>query len=299
MKIVFLVGQSGVGKTVIGKELSEMSDKYNFVHSYTDRIMRDAEEWGHTFVDSAYMDLLLERSDIVAKTIIKESRYCAIRSQFDDNKVNIYITDVNGINDTLKSFPTAEIMVVLINRSIINSDVTFERSSRDVLVPPREDVDFLIHNDGSVESAAVTINVLVNSDFFKKPAHTTSTIEDSLERVYEQRRYLDKIEESLEEQRWYRDKPLYNQLIEYVKEQINTEYNVEIYPDDEPIWDGNDCVYRVMAWYEESEDHIIDGMRLNELLSKYVHDFCSMNDCMQLVLRTYINSDWVGAKDEY
>lgn len=295
MKIILLAGQSGSGKTSIGKELAKNEEKYSFVHSYTDRPMRESDEWGHTFVESKHMDLLLERNDIVASTQIKEKRYCTIKSQFDKDKINIYTVDVNGINDTLKAFPRADIMTVLLRRN--SMDIKDERIERDVAVPPREDVDFLIENDTTIESAAATIDVLVNADLFNKPSRVLSTIEDSLEAIYEQRRYLQKIEESLEEQRWYRDQPLYNQLINYVNEQINKEFNVEIEKDYEPQWDGEDCVYTVIAWYKD-DLMPAETFRLNELLSKYVYDFCSENDCMDLMYRTYIDNDWVGVKDE-
>lgn len=295
MKIILLAGQSGSGKTSIGKELAKNEEKYNFVHSYTDRPMRESDEWGHTFVESKHMDLLLERNDIVASTQIKEKRYCTIKSQFYKDKINIYTVDVNGINDTLKAFPRADIMTVLLRRNSI--DIKDERIERDVAIPPREDVDFLIENDTTIESAAATIDVLVNADLFNKPSRVLSTIEDSLEAIYEQRRYLQKIEESLEEQRWYRDQPLYNQLINYVNEQINKEFNVEIEKDYEPQWDGEDCVYTVIAWYKD-DLMPAETFRLNELLSKYVYDFCSENDCMDLMYRTYIDNDWVGVKDE-
>ena len=61
MKIILLAGQSGSGKTSIGRELAKNEDKYNFVHSYTDRQMRETNEYGHTFVNSKEMDLLLKR----------------------------------------------------------------------------------------------------------------------------------------------------------------------------------------------------------------------------------------------
>lgn len=296
MRIILLTGQSGTGKTSIGRELAKNEEKYNFVHSYTDRPMRTYDEWGHTFVESKYMDLLLERNDIVAQTQIKEKRYCTIKSQFDENKINIYTVDINGVNDTLKAFPRADIMTILLRRN--DSDVDYERVNRDVAVPPREDVDFLIDNNSSIESAAATINVLVNADLFNKPSRILKTIEDSLEAVYEQRRYLQKIEESLEEQRWYRDKPLYNQLIDYVNECIREEFDVEIKKDYEPQWDGDNCVFTIVAYYKDdlmpSETY-----RLTELLSKYAYNFCFENDCMDLMYRTYIDNNWIGIEDDY
>jgi guanylate kinase len=295
MKIILLAGQSGSGKTSVGRELAKNEDKYNFVHSYTDRQMRETNEYGHTFVDSKEMDSLLKRDDIVASTQIKEKRYCTIKSQFDKDRINIYTVDVNGINDTIKAFPRADIMSILIMRDSI--DIESERVERDVAIPRREDVDFLINNNTSIASVAATIDALVNADLFSKPSHVLSTIEDSLEAIYEQRRYLQQIEKSLEEQRWYRDQSLYNQLINYVNKQIKKDFDVTIEKDHEPQWDGENCVYTIVAWYK---DDIMpaETFRINELLSKYVYDFCSENDCMDLMYRTYIDSDWVGLKDE-
>lgn len=296
MKIILLLGQSGTGKTTISKELSKNTDKYNFVYSYTDRPKRNNTEWGHTFVDSARMDLILQRDDVIAQTQIKEKRYCTTEDQFDENKINIYIVDTYGINDTIKSFPQAEIMSILLRRD----DVSIEsaRANRDVAVPAREDVDFLIDNNGSVESVVKTIDVLVNTGLFKKPSHVLPTIEDGLDKIYQQRRYLQEIEQSLEEQRWYRDQAVYNQLVQYVNEKMQKYFKVEIFPDQEPVWDGDNCIYTIIAWYEEEEANPIDVFRLNEILTKNTYQFCSDNNCMSLLYRTHIDAQWEGLRDE-
>ena len=65
MKIVLISGASGTGKTAICQNLCERYDKFHFVDSYTDRDMREPNEWGHQFVDTKMMDLLLESQDIV------------------------------------------------------------------------------------------------------------------------------------------------------------------------------------------------------------------------------------------
>lgn len=297
MKIIFLTGQSGTGKTSIGQELAKNSDKYNFIHSYTDRPMRSSDEWGHTFVNSNYMDMLLERSDIVAQTQIKQKRYCTIKSQFDENKINIYTVDLNGINDTLDVFSDAEIMVILIRRDSI--DIDEFRFGRDILIPAREDADFLIDNDTTIQSAANTINALANMDLFDKPSHRLTTIEDKLDSVFEQERLLHEIEHSLEEQRWYRDKPTFDLLFDYVNEQINDENVIELSTNNQPLWDAEDCIYTLFAWYEDSDDDSpFDGFRLQEQISKYVYDFCSEHDCLDISYRISIDCEWIGLKDE-
>ena len=116
MKIVLIAGRSGVGKSTIFEELSKNTEKYNPILSYTDRPKRKDEKEGHIFVDSAFMDALLERKDVVAQTQIDEYRYCTLYPQFDEHKVNLYVVDVYGINDTIKSFPQSDIMSLLIQR---------------------------------------------------------------------------------------------------------------------------------------------------------------------------------------
>lgn len=297
MRIILLTGQSGTGKTSIGAELAKNSDKYNFIHSYTDRPMRSSEEWGHTFVDSGFMDLLLQRNDIVAKTQIKEKRYCTIESQFDINKVNIYTVDLQGVVDTMQAFPYADVMTILIKRD--SNDVSEERVERDIAVPIREQVDFVIDNNSTIQSAAKTIDVLVNAGLFRKPSHiNTDTIEERLEYIYEQRRYLFKIEESLEEQRWYRDKPLYNQLIQYIRNNIDSEFDIEIHPHTEPVWDDDNCVFPVIAWFKEEDAEPVDAFRLNDILSKLTYEFCDKNDCIDFSFRVYIDCEWIGCRNE-
>ena len=74
MKIVLIAGRSGAGKSTIFEELSKNTEKYNPILSYTDRPKRKDEKKGHIFVDSAFMDALLERKDVVAQTQIDEYR---------------------------------------------------------------------------------------------------------------------------------------------------------------------------------------------------------------------------------
>ena len=71
---------------------------------------------------------------------------------------------MQGINDTLQAFSEAEVMTILVRRKDIEADCV--RINRDVNVPAREDVNFLIDNNGTIESAANLLNTLANFDFF-------------------------------------------------------------------------------------------------------------------------------------
>ena len=286
MKIILITGMSGSGKTTIAKELCK-DDRYNFVASYTDRPMREKNEFGHTFVKTNYMDIILEDEDIVAQTKISEYRYCATKEQFDENKINVYIVDSFGINDTINSFPHSDMMTILIRRNDIEVDCI--REARDVHVPIRDDVDFVIDNDGKVDSAVTLIKILVNFNLFSRPSHLVEEIQDKLDYIDTQYRYLEEIKESLYTQLWYRDRPLYIKLCEYVEEKVNKDFdfNVKVVPDDKPeIIDGY-LRFNVIGEYDV-DLMWTDTNRLTELLSYYAHTYCKENNykdlCYHLVV---------------
>ena len=298
MKIILITGMSGSGKTVIAKKMCEKyKDKYNFVNSYTDRGQRVKNEWGHNFVDTQYMDLLLQRPDIVAKTTIDKHRYCTLKNQFDNNKVNIYIADVNGINETINYFPFADIMIVLIRKHDIEVDCI--RADRDVQIPSREDVDFLINNNGTIESAANLLNAFVNFDLFTKPSHTVLSVEDRLDYIDEQYRFLERARESLYEQLWYDNEYMYKKLCSYVEKQVNDELDldIEIKPDDAPeIVDGY-LTFNVQAEYENGEVTWDKIHAITERVSYHSLKFCEDNDLNALGYRLTISEKWKGEDD--
>lgn len=294
MKILLLLGQSGVGKTTIAKELCK-DEKYNFVNSYTDRPARTKngeEEWGHIFVNTNHMDFILKDSTLVAKSCIDAHRYCALEYQFVENKINVYIVDLNGLNDVIHHFPRADIMTVLITKSNFTIDDDL-RTSRDIALPCREDVDFLIENNNTVSSAAGTINVLVNHDWFRKPSHVAKTIEDALKDVYEARRYLDEIQASLKFQRWHRDKEIYVELVDFLSKQ-KYDYDVKIVRDDDPSLDGESCPYYIFVLYKEKELQWVDTDAIYSKVSKYIHQFNDENDLDKFYFRCDIQVLWEG-----
>lgn len=289
MKILLLLGQSGVGKTSIAKELCKDS-RYNFIDSFTDRPKRNKKEWGHIFVNIDYMDVMLKDPTLVAKTFIHEHRYCALEYQFVEDKINIYIVDLDGLNDVIHHFPHADIMTVLITKDNFTIDDDL-RTNRDISLPCREDVDFLINNDTTITSAAGTINVLVSHDWFRKPSHKAKTIEDALEDVYEARRYLDEVNASLQFQRWNRDKKIYFQLIDYLSKQEYT-YDIKIVRDDEPLLDDESCPYYIYALYKEEKLQWTDTDTIYHEITKYIHDFNEENRLDKFYWRCDIKVVW-------
>lgn len=298
MKIVLLTGQSGSGKTSIAKKLCENNERYNFVNSYTDRDLRESNEWGHTFVDSNYMDLLLERADIVAQTTIEDKRYCATYSQFDNTKINIYIVDVNGINDVISAFPQADIMTVLISRNEVEVDCV--REGRNVCIPPREDVNFTIDNNFKIESAVGTLNTLINFDLFTRPSHRAQSVQNKLDYLAEQERHMREIKKSLQEQLWRLNYPMYIKMIRYITNKIQNDFDFEIRirPDTKPeIYDG----YLNFNVIGEYTDKNVDWMTCDSIvgcLSKYAHEFCKENNCKDMEYHLVVAEDYVEEFDE-
>ena len=295
MKILLLLGVSGVGKTSIAKELYKNEDRYHYVSSFTDRLMRENNEWGHTFVNSDYMDLMFKDSNLVAKTTIDEDRYCVLNYQFDKDKVNIYITDLAGLNDVISFFPYADIMSILITRDRYSlADKTGERSRRNILLPCREDVDFLIENDSSIRSAVETIDTLVCNDWFRKPSHKATTIEDALKKVDDKRRHLNEIERSLQFQRWYRDKNIYIDIFNYLLEQDYDDFNIKIIKDNNPSWGDDECPYYFFVLYEEKDTSWVDSDRIYSLVLKHLHEYCDLHNLDMFYLRCDIEVLWEG-----
>ena len=295
MKIILITGMSGAGKTSIAKNLCKRyPDKYNFVQSYTDRQKREKDEWGHTFVDSIEMESILTRSDVIAQTKIDKNRYCTIAEQFDDNKINLYTVDINGINDTMNAFPKAVFMTILVRKNNIEADCV--RVNRDVSVPARDDVDFVIDNNGTIEAAANLLNTLSNFDFFTKPYPYVMDLEDKIKYIDMQYRFLDEIKESLYEQMWYSRQSVYCNLCRYVEKQINNDFDffIKVAPDTSPeIFDGY-LTYNLQATYDYDNLMWDELNRMVERLSYHANAFNEKNKCDDIIYRLAISERWNG-----
>lgn len=292
MKILLITGQSGSGKTTICQELCK-DDRYNFVNSYTDREMRETNEWGHIFVEPSYMDMLLDRTDIVAQTDIEGKRYCTLESQFDNNSVNVYTVDANGINDVIDAFPFADIMTILIERKDVIIDCS--RTGRDVCVPAREEVDFLLTNNYKISSVVETIKLLVGCDFFNKPSHKVVSLHDKIKQVEAQERYLLDIKESLLKQLWKLNQSAYKRLINYVSEQVNNEFDFEIVinADEEPDIHEGYLYFNVIGEYTDGDVQWAIMDNLVARLSYHSARFCKEHGYDDLSYRLHVSECYV------
>lgn len=198
MKIVLLCGASGVGKSSVATELCKDKD-FNLIKSYTDRPMRGTE-YDHIFLDKQHMDELM-KEDLVAFTEIHGNRYCTRYNQFVEDKINVYVVDAYGINDTIEAFPESEVMSVLITRKKVYIDE--DRKNRDIKIPSRNDVSVMVDNDTSIEACANTIKALTkihNGIFFKTHHNQVMTIQQELDYHLTAAKYHNKMAQSCQEQ---------------------------------------------------------------------------------------------------
>lgn len=295
MKIVCLTGMSGSGKSTIATKICE-DDRYNLIYSFTDRLKRDDNDCDHTFVDNNHMDTIFESDEIVARTEIDGYRYCSLRSQFDEDKINIYICDTYGVNDVITNLPMAEIMTILIRRKEKYIDCV--RLGRDVCVPTREDVDFLINNDGKIESAVSTIKLLINLDLFSKAAHKTKTIIEKLQYINTQYRQLNTIRASLYEQLWFLLQPSYINLCKYVERKVNEDFDFDIIiePDHEPEIHEEYLRFNMIGKHK-ADLYWGDIDSLVERLSFYAQQYCADHDLQELMFRLNVAEYFIS--DEY
>lgn len=181
MKILLLTGAPGVGKSTIAHLLSK-DDRYNLIKSYTDRPQRE-NEYDHEFLSEDELTNLIISNTISAYTRIDGYRYCSLRKQFDPEKINIYVVDVHGINDTISAFPMADYMSILITRK--NIDIDQIRKNRNVHMPSRNQVNFTIDNDDDSPNSAVNVikflTLYENGRFFDNYHDRVMTMSEEIE----------------------------------------------------------------------------------------------------------------------
>lgn len=298
MKILLITGQSATGKSTIVKHLLNEYDGYSNIQSYTDRAPRQEENKysDHIFVERETILKMIKTKEVAATTKINSHRYASFVWQFKDDKVNVYIVDTQGINDIIDTFPYADIMTVLVRRNDVEAD-NF-RLGRNILVPSRDDVDFVLDNNGPIETTktlAGVINVLVKNDFFKKPRHTIRTLEESIEHCDKMCQYIDSIRKTLEIQRWYRDKPIFMDFVDYLKLNID-EFDFDIRLETHPFYDADDeyCAFYIQLCPKDDLDWE-QSNRLLELATTCSINYSHEKDVGDVMLRLSI---YIGDKEE-
>lgn len=156
-KILALVGNSGSGKTTLGITLTSLDDRFNWVSSYTTRPKRQNEVNGidHVFADEKDMP---PKKDMVAYTYFGGNHYWTEFSQFDKNKINIYVIDEIGLEEMmLKYHGLFDIKTVYVKREDTSS-IDVERTKRDQerKTFPQNFYDLFIVNDYSSSPEFVT-----------------------------------------------------------------------------------------------------------------------------------------------
>lgn len=107
IKVLCLVGESGSGKSLMASLLAK-DERFNYVQSYTTREPRKANEEGHIFTDKIVYDKHcnlngLDGFKIIAETYYDNAYYWTVSTQFKEDKINIYVVDVKGIEELKKN----------------------------------------------------------------------------------------------------------------------------------------------------------------------------------------------------
>ncbi len=128
--LIFIVGESGVGKDSVAKELG-----YPQVYSYKEGNPRvgDINEREHYFVTTEEMDRICKRDDLIAYTQTGSVRYCATADQLN-HPIITYIINEDGIKWFNKNYKHDDLEVVTIG-------LTLDPKERLKRLTNRKDID--------------------------------------------------------------------------------------------------------------------------------------------------------------
>lgn len=143
-RLVLLVGPSGSGKTTVAKELEK--EGYNIIHSYTTRLPREPDEWGHTFIPQLtdrkisyighsglgilniegykeYEDefnkkaeilYIYYNSEVIAHKELYGEHYWATKDQYQGKGTSIYVVDPSGAEQVRQNVKDAEVLTIFL-----------------------------------------------------------------------------------------------------------------------------------------------------------------------------------------
>lgn len=158
--LVLLVGPSGSGKTTLAKMLENVG--YNIIKSYTTREPREAEEWGHTFVDK----VTINKNEMIAYKELYGDAYWATKTQYKDKGTSVYIVDPDGADQVRKNVKDAKIITIFLRVSEINRRTRMleDKKRKGTLIGDRIRADFKIFSvckcDYAVDANRYTLKVL-------------------------------------------------------------------------------------------------------------------------------------------
>lgn len=153
-KILCIIGHSGSGKTTIENMLACAFPSFvNRIVSYTTRPMREGEKDGreHWFVSP---DKAPVKNNMLAYTRYGDYEYWADPKDLVDDKLNVYVIDVEGYR-YLKHFfgEQYDIKVLYVKRSVRNG-IDLQRQQRDkgrMMLEPDE-IDCVLRNEGDMDA---------------------------------------------------------------------------------------------------------------------------------------------------
>lgn len=109
--LICLIGKSGSGKSTIAKHY--YNEGYNVIQSYTDRVKRHEDEWGHIFISTE--DVESYRSNMIAHTFYNNHHYFATRNQYKNKGISFYVIDPYGVDNLISSVLDADLCFIYIN----------------------------------------------------------------------------------------------------------------------------------------------------------------------------------------
>lgn len=149
-KILCIIGKSGSGKDTFANFLQAESN-HHLVVSNTTRPIRGCEVNGreHNFMTQCNATCKTK----VAYTVYGGYEYWTVKSDFLQDRINLYIIDEQGYYDMKKHLEDSnfDIRVIYIRRKN-KSDISTERTVRDIhrkILNP-EDIDYFVDNKSSL-----------------------------------------------------------------------------------------------------------------------------------------------------
>ena len=99
--------------------------------------------------------MIQERMNLGLIGTINGYIYYTTKNQFLEDKINVYIVDLIGMNRIMKNLPKAEVFSILIKRKKVYIDEN--RKNRNIKIPTKSDVDIVINNNKDLKTVINTI----------------------------------------------------------------------------------------------------------------------------------------------